>query len=470
MKSVFFRIFFSYWIAQALFVVFAILITLAMRPPGEIANIEAMESGILDGALQARANGGENSVHRYLRNLRETQHVWASVFDADGKDILGGKPPEWIESARLGKTRTADSIWGRLGPRQFLRRTLTGSDGRTYTLVIEIPPEKHEIFGPHAWPGTSILIGVVTSGIICFLLARYLMAPVARLRAATQKLASGDLSARAGFANGRRRDEMSQLLRDFDLMAERLESLVTSQNRLLSDISHELRSPLARLNVALELARQRSGPEAESSLDRMNLEADRLNTLIGRLLTVARLDNASDSLTPNPVNLGELIADVAQDAAFEAQHRRCGVECLVQQECQVAGDSGLLRSAIENVVRNAVRYTKEGTTVQITLERSAAVAEPVALIRVEDRGPGVPEASLNKLFEPFYRLDDARGRGTGGVGLGLAITERAIRFHRGSVRAVNRAEGGLLVEIKLPLVADEEAIVLQLENRQLASR
>ena len=263
---------------------------------------------------------------------------------------------------------------------------------------------------------------------------------------------------------------MSQLLRDFDLMAERLESLVTSQNRLLSDISHELRSPLARLNVALELARQRSGPEAESSLDRMNLEADRLNTLIGRLLTVARLDNASDSLTPNPVNLGELIADVAQDAAFEAQHRRCGVECLVQQECQVAGDSGLLRSAIENVVRNAVRYTKEGTTVQITLERSASVAEPVALIRVEDRGPGVPEASLNKLFEPFYRLDDARGRGTGGVGLGLAITERAIRFHRGSVRAVNRAEGGLLVEIKLPLVADEEAIDLQLENRQLASR
>ena len=143
-----------------------------MRPPREIANIEAAEGNILEGALQARQAGGENSVLHYLRNLRETQHIWVSVFDADGKDIIGGKPPEWIESARLGKTRTADSIWGRLGPRQFLRHTLTGSDGRSYTLVVEIPPEKHEIFGPHAWPGTSILIAVVTSGIICFLLAR----------------------------------------------------------------------------------------------------------------------------------------------------------------------------------------------------------------------------------------------------------------------------------------------------------
>ncbi len=470
MKSVFFRIFFSYWIAQALFVVFAILITLAMRPPGEIANIESMEGNILEGALQARQSGGENAVVRYLRSLRETQHIWASVFEADGKDILGGKPPEWIESARLGKTRTADSIWGRLGPRQFLRRTMAASDGRTYTLVIEIPPEKHEIFGPHAWPGTSIFIAVITSGVICYLLARYLMAPVARLRAATQKLASGDLSARAGFAGGRRRDEMSQLLRDFDLMAERLEILVTSQNRLLSDISHELRSPLARLNVALELARQRTGPEARSSLDRMNLEADRLNTLIGRLLSVARLDSGKESLSSARVNLGELIAEVAQDAAFEAQHRRCGVECLVQQECCVAGDSGLLRSAIENVVRNAVRYTREGTMVQITVEKSSGTAGPVALIRVEDCGTGVPEASLNKLFEPFYRLDDARGRGTGGVGLGLAITERAIRFHRGSVRAVNRAEGGLLVEIKLPLAPDDGSLDARVEGGQLAVR
>ena len=167
---------------------------------------------------------------------------------------------------------------------------------------------------------------------------------------------------------------MSQLLRDFDLMAERLENLVTSQNRLLSDISHELRSPLARLNVALELARQRSGPEAESSLDRMNLEADRLNTLIGRLLTVARLENGSDSLNLKRLNLGDLIADVARDAAFEAQHRSCGVQYLIGEECWVMGDGGLLRSAIENVVRNAVRYTREETTVQITLERSAGVA------------------------------------------------------------------------------------------------
>jgi signal transduction histidine kinase len=286
--------------------------------------------------------------------------------------------------------------------------------------------------------------------LVCFVLARYLTSPVMQLRAATQRLADGDLKARAGVPDSRGHDEMSELLRDFDRMAERLENLVNAQSHLLNDISHELRSPLARLNVALELARQRSGPEAHSALERIDLEANRLNQLIGRLLTIARLESGAE-LRRSPVQLGEIVSEIAKDAAFEAQYRNCVVDCVIADDCSVLGDPSLLHSAIENVVRNATRYTGEGTDVQVRLVQENGPAGSEAVVRVTDSGPGVPEDALKKLFRPFYRIDDARGRGTGGVGLGLAITERAVRLHGGNVRALNRPQGGLMVEIRLPL-------------------
>jgi signal transduction histidine kinase len=288
---------------------------------------------------------------------------------------------------------------------------------------------------------------------VCYLLAWFLTMPVVRLRAATRQLAAGDLSARAGAPDSGRRDEVAGLMRDFDTMAERLENLVKAQSRLLNDISHELRSPLARLNVALGLARQRSGPDSASMLERIELEAGRLNELIGRLLTLARMEDGEQHVPSTAVLLDEVVLSVAEDAEFEAQARHCHVRSAIPSgSWGVRGDASLLHSAIENVVRNAIRYTREGSTVEIHLEKSAGGGGSEALVRVTDCGDGVPPDALEKLFRPFYRLDDARGRQTGGVGLGLAITERAVRFHGGRVRAVNRAEGGLMVEIYLPLV------------------
>jgi two-component system sensor histidine kinase CpxA len=223
---------------------------------------------------------------------------------------------------------------------------------------------------------------------------------------------------------------------------------------LLNDISHELRSPLARLNVALGLARQRSGPESASMLERIELEASRLNELIGRLLTLARIEEGQQSVAQTPVPLDELVTNIAEDAEFEAQARRCHVRSVTAPgDWLVAGDGSLLHSAIENVVRNAIRYTREGTTVEVRLERDETSGGAESVIRITDCGPGVPPDALEKLFQPFYRLDDARGRQTGGVGLGLAIAERAIRFHGGRVAATNRADGGLLVELRLPLIS-----------------
>jgi two-component system sensor histidine kinase CpxA len=451
MKSLFLRIFLSYWVAQALFMVLAILIVTALRPSGEISNLQSQEATFLSEAVEAYRTGGEDTAWKYLRSVHETYHVRLFIADEQGRDLVGRKPPEWVRRAQLGEMRSAASFWGRLKPPEFLRSSMTTPDGQHYTLVIELPPAPSGMFGPFGLP---IFVGILSSGLVCYLLARYLTSPIVRLRAATQKLAEGDLAARAGVPRSHRHDEMAELMRDFDRMAERLEKLVNAQKRLLTDISHELRSPLARLNVALELARRRSGSDAGSALDRIDRETNRLNQLIQKLLTIARLDGGDEFIQKSPLRLEYLISEIAKDAAFEAQDRRCEVEVDVVDDCVVTGNPRLLQSAIENVVRNAVRYTEPGTNVQVRLEQGMGAKGPEAVVRVTDSGPGVPEEAIDKLFRPFYRIDDARGRQTGGVGLGLAITERAVALHGGAIRAVNRPQGGLMVEIRLPLAEE----------------
>ncbi len=390
-------------------------------------------------------------MRRYLEEVRDSLHTRIYLLNDQGQDVSGRELPRWAESLGKGVEPPSRDFWQRVTPSPFRRQVQVAASGHRYTLVAFLPPGGP--FGPGGVPGLTILIGIISSGLVCYLLARYLTSPVVRLRAATQRLAAGDLSARAGGLAARRRDEMAQLVRDFDTMAERLEATVNAQARLLNDISHELRSPLARLNVASALAHQRAGVEAHSALERIDLEAERLNELIGGLLTIARLDSGNDARQKSPIPLGEMIEGIAADADFEAQGRNCRVESIIRQDCTVMGSPILLHSAIENVVRNAARYTQEGTSVQISLERGEGSGGPQAVVRIVDSGPGVPEEELDKLFRPFYRIDDARGRQTGGVGLGLAITERAIRLHGGSVKASNRPEGGLQVEIRLPLAA-----------------
>ncbi|HSB74446.1 MAG TPA: ATP-binding protein, partial [Terriglobales bacterium] len=218
-----------------------------------------------------------------------------------------------------------------------------------------------------------------------------------------------------------------------------------------SDISHELRSPLARLNVALGLARQRAGEDSSKALDRIELEAERLNEMIGKLLTLARLESGETPAEHDPVHILELVREVVADADFEARSRDCGVQLIEAEDCSTLGNPGLLRSAFENVVRNAVRYTAPGSAVEIRLHcRSQNGGKALAVLTVRDHGPGVPDQEISNLFRPFYRLDAARERQTGGAGLGLAIAERAVRLHDGAITARNAEGGGLLVEIRLP--------------------
>jgi two-component system, OmpR family, sensor histidine kinase CpxA len=456
--KLFLKIFLSFWVAQALFIVLAILVTLAFRPRS--ATWEALRTTAMNDAVNAYEEGGSTQLRQYLDNLDATQHVRAYLFDENGEEVSHRGAPDWaIRIAAGGARSPRDGIV--FPPPPVQRDSRASSDGKhRYTLVMGLPPGPRVFFGPRGMPVPGLIIAVLSSGLVCYFLAWYMTKPVARLRAATQQLAAGDLTARAGNPKSRRHDEIAGLVRDFDTMAGRLETLVKAQSRLLNDISHELRSPLARLNVALGLARQRSGPESATMLERIELEASRLNELIGRLLTLARLEDGEQHVPPTPVLLDEVVLNVAEDAEFEAQARHCHVRSDIPPGVwEVHGQASLLHSAIENVVRNAIRYTREGTTVEIHLEKSESSKGAEAVVSVTDCGSGVPPDALEKLFQPFYRLDDDRGRQTGGVGLGLAITERAVRFHGGRVAAFNRAEGGLLVEIHLPLSPSSGAAI-----------
>jgi two-component system, OmpR family, sensor histidine kinase CpxA len=462
MKSLFLKIFLSFWAALALSLVLAIVVTIALRPTRH--GIENQAPQTLAEAVNAYQTGGQRAAHDYLEELFRTQHVRAFVFDPAGQELSGRHVPSWIEESREGGTPPAGSprigpphhhSWmDKFMPDRIMRQALT-LDGKRYTLVLELPPGPRAFFGPNDIP--LLGIAVVLSGLVCYLLSWSVTSPVTRLRRAVQGLAAGDLSARTGApASGGRRDELTELMRDFDRMAERIEGLVDSQSRLMKDVSHELRSPLARLSVALGLARQRAtpevAPELESSLNRIEVEADRLNQLIQRLLTISRLESGTDGLRKTMLSLRELVEQVARDAEYETPGRKCHVTADAADEFLVEADPGLLRSAVENVVRNATRYTAEGTTVEVRLDRQRSASGEEIVVRVLDSGPGVPDDALQKIFEPFYRLDDARNRQTGGAGLGLSIADRAIRLHGGQLRASNRKEGGLEVEIRIPAV------------------
>lgn len=378
-------------------------------------------------AKEAWEEGGPRALARRLRYFEHVLGAKGALTDAEGRDLLTGEDRsqlirEALENPRKPLLRRGNLVLAR-----------RDREGR-YWFLLELPRR-----GFYSWflhPQFLWVIGLVI--LLCYLLARQLTQPLRRLQAALDRFGRGDFSARAG---SDRKDELGDLSRAFDQMADRIQTLLTAERRLLRDISHELRSPLARLGVAIELAR--SGSDREKALDRIQKEADRLNQLVGELLQVTRAEGDPSSLVFETVDLNLLIEDVASDAALEAKARGVSVSVSAQDQVTIEGNPELLRRAIENVVRNAIRYAPEGTSVQITLEKA-----PVT-IKVRDYGPGVPEEELGRIFEPFYRVEGDRSRGGGGAGLGLAIARRAVDLHHGSIQARN-AEPGLEVRIALP--------------------
>lgn len=302
----------------------------------------------------------------------------------------------------------------------------------------------------------QIVILILIAGLVCYGLARSFSAPINRLRKASQRIASGDLSTRVGEIPGRKGNELADLGRDFDDMAERMEKLVESQKRLLVDISHELRSPLARINVALELAKKEYKAQTGGMLDRIEKESDQLNSLIGQLLTHARIENSEENFIKKPVEIKALLRDIAEDISFEVQGASKGVVITTVEDITVEASRELLRLGIENIARNAAYYTAEGTNVEISARVIRQNETEQLLIQVQDHGPGIPDNELQAVMQPFYRVSGSRSRRSGGVGIGLAIAKQAIEHHGGSISIANKTiNTGLEVKIFIP-ISDRE--------------
>jgi len=296
-----------------------------------------------------------------------------------------------------------------------------------------------------------ILLELVSCAGLSYAIARYLSRPISDLRQAATRLAKGDLTARVGAKFSGRRDEAADLVREFDQMADRVAALIDAQRRLIADVSHEIKSPMARLNMALGLARRDAEDYAPKQFERMQREIDNISHLIRGLLTLASLDATATKILDEPVSLNEVIAGVLADITYESPDRAS--DLIFRQsasEAVVLGDKALLGRAIENVLRNAVFYTTKGAAIEIRSESSIGGR---VRMTIQDHGPGVPSEALPHLFDPFYRVDDARTRQTGGTGIGLAICRRAIELHHGTVWAENLDPHGLAVVMDLPQAA-----------------
>ena len=505
MHSLFLRIFMLFWIAMAIIVGGSIAVTFVAAAREYESRDFQRRPAVAIHASEVLARSGLGGLEKWLAaNERSIPDRRLYVIGPDGRDILGrrleGNAARRLENFRESMSENdpsggAESAVGENGggtsgaaagnaeqggavasgagtggaaaggagsaapsppaptpgnfrPQRALPQ-IVGPDGATYTLLIVA--RRPSIFGALSLPGISFMIlciALVVSAFASWWLAEHLSAPIRRIQAGARALASENLEVRVSAGLEGRRDEVAVLARDFDAMADQLRAHREAIARLLRDVSHELRSPLARMRLAVGLARRPSA-DLERQLDRLESEIERLDGLIGQVLKLARLNGTEVPLERERFDVDEVIEEVVRDANFEGAAKGCRVETRGAALSAVNGNRELLRSAIENVLRNAVRYSPEGARVDVAVERG----EHGLTVSVCDHGPGVPPDELERIFEPFYRVAESRDRNTGGEGIGLAITSRVMKAHGGSATADNRAGGGFEVRLNLPLAA-----------------
>ena len=453
MRSLFFKIFVIFWIAQSLIFVISTSVILGRRIPRPV---------FLGPIFEDVRNDSVNAVTLFeskgcadLVAYAAARHYTVALRDEAGHDICtsGAVPAIKLQSA------TADQLTGFETASQCIWfRPVTSATGKKYIYVLSVP-RSHE---HHSWYGDllhfafpQLPVAIAIGGLTTFVLVMVFTRPVIRLRKAARELALGRLNARvkdaptlrAGIFRG---DEFHALVHDFNHMAERLESLVNAQRLLLRDVSHELRSPLARLSVALELSREDADSTMTTHLDRIQRETERLNQLIGQLLTLSSMEAVEGAERFEPVSLKSLLEEMLPDAEYEARQRDASVELEANCDCVIDGRRELIYRAIENVVRNAVRYTEPGSAVEVKLYPSGERSAQAAIVEVSDRGPGIPESERDSIFRPFYRVDQARSAQTGGFGVGLAIADRAVKLHKGQFQVFSREGGGTTIQMILP--------------------
>jgi len=470
MRSTFTKIFLSFWLTEFLILVCTIFI---------LSNQFESEEAVYTSMFGMLISNGKLSIEAYQKGGCTALNTVPNTFPIEDQSPPAGAAILFDPSGKVLCQQVDEAyirpLYNRLQEHGFL---MPERRGETYVVGLQVKNEQGQKFAymmrgsfpkhiyiPYREMLPRLLIGLIISVLVTFGITMLITRPIGSLREAARQLASGNLRARAkwprGKANKKTGDELWGLVYDFNDMAERLETMVDAQMLLLRDVSHELRSPLARLSVALELAREEAQPGMEPQLDRIERETGRLNELIGQLLSLSHLESTTRLPDRQRVAIREVVRELLPDLGYEAEQRRCLVtfdDCGPAGFCGVVlGSPELLGRAIENVVRNAIAYTSEGTSVDIEVREENRLGDHYVVLRVRDHGPGVPEAALQSIFRPFYRLDLSRQRSTGGYGVGLAITERAIRLHGGYVKALNASDGGLVVEMRLPVATETVA-------------
>ena len=442
MPRLFWRLFLSVWITIVIFagVMGAVSDHLARKSGSDmdskrVAEMILEQTRTIQRVMRTR---GPDAVKKHIQALPERGRNLFFVMDSSNHELLGRDRA--VQRLRQAQRRKDQPARGRVVQMQ-------SPDGERYRMWVAPQIATRSLLAVTPI-GTlqRLALAALLSAVVSFVLARSLAAPLGRLRETSQKLASGDLGARAGSAISSRKDEIGRLAEDFDAMAERIQNLDRGRRRLLGDVSHELRSPLARLQVALELARSRSEGKVDDELERIGLEADRLEELIGQVLTLLR-ESSSLPLEKTQVSLSDLLESLTESTNYEADAKGAGrVNLIALPVLSIEGNKEQLLRAFENILRNALHYTEAGKGVDLELIETAGGAEVV----VRDHGAGVPESSLEHLFEPFYRVAEARDRESGGYGLGLAIAAAAVQRHGGSISAENAEGAGLSVRVVLP--------------------
>jgi len=451
MRSLYWKIFISFWLATILIIITTAWVTSEIAKSSSAPAREyAFMDSYANAAVATFESGKKEALDKWLKQIGLSRQMTLYLLINTGEVISCETPPKSIQNIanEFSKDNLDDGIIKLSNI--IVSHEILSTSGHAYRLAAAAQ-KPLSLFVAISWTGLSLrlLIATFISGLICYLLSLYLTQPLRSLTIAAKSLATGKLNTRVGPLKGHHKDEIADLSHEFDSMASQLEKLVHAKERLLQDISHELRSPLARLHVAIELGRKKSSGQFENEFERMELECLRLNTLIGEIIEFSRLESSTTPLNLMPVNLKPLLISLIEDANFEFSQERPRVTFIKSPELIAMIDEKLIHRACENVLRNALRYSPidKGVTVSLTKKKSAIE------ITFEDSGPGVPNDQLKKIFSPFYRVDTSREKKTGGYGLGLSIAKQAVRLNNGVIVAHNKPEGGLSVTIKLLLAS-----------------
>lgn len=452
MRNLYLRFFLTVWLSMVAVLACTVLTTGWLANQRRDAEMEKQD----DLQRQAQERLNREDVAGLRDWLQQQMPLLAPdrlyIVDEQGRDLISNRPVPPYILARVGRRplpdgnaqrADADNADNRRDER--LLSKLSSPNGESYFLSLSATRPRFGVFGAVETPYIWGVIALLVSATVCFLLARYLSAPIQLLRNATHSIAEGNLGIQVSKLLAGRKDELGALAVDFDAMAVRLRSLLESRQQLLRDISHELRSPLARLQIALGIAR-RPGADLAQGFERIESEAQRLDDLIGEILSLCRLDDPARTMHIERVDMDELLEPMVEDARIEGEARQVRIDLNVQAGLALDGDRELLHRALENILRNAVRFSPAGGIISVEANGGAGLVT----IAIRDRGPGVPAEHLQRIFEPFHRVAEARDRDSGGHGIGLAITSRVVQLHGGQVNATNADGGGLQVTVQLP--------------------